>query len=520
MSTALDKKSILKKTVQVASSTLLSRFFGIIRVFLLGRFLGSGALADTFFTAFTIPNSFRKIFAEGALSAAFTPKLVALIRKDKDQAHSLLSLGFIVFEGLVLLLCVFVILKAHFVLNLIVPGFSSEQIDRAVPLLRILMPFILFLSSSALLAGALQAIGHFFIPAFSPVLLNIVFIIGLLTCLTFGLSVEVLCFFILLGGLLQFIAHLITYTRLHFAFGPINRTAWKNLGSVLIKFIPCFICMSFVEMSLVIDKMFASYLPPGSISSIQYAHRFMGIPLGVFAVAFSTILLPHFSRISIYAPSRLSFYLLESTKFVFWVTIPVACVMSFFAFNIFETLFLSKNFSLEHVVVAQWVLSAFLLGLFSFSLNKILLIMFYALQVTWIPTIVSLVALIANIGANAIFVMWWQAPGLAFATALSGILQTLMYVYFLKTYFKFHFYWANASIFFVRYVVQLVVVLTTFYYTYQACAWTVARYAGTWANFFLHSFGFWVWVAPLVGLLFLVLFFTRTLFGVRLYFLS
>jgi len=379
MSTTLDKKSILKKTVQVASSTLLSRFFGIIRVFLLGRFLGSGALADTFFMAFTIPNSFRKIFAEGALSAAFTPKLVALIRKDKDQAHSLLSLGFIVFEGLVLLLCIFVMLKAHFVLNLIAPGFSSGQIDRAVPLLRILMPFILFLSSSALLAGALQAVGHFFIPAFSPVLLNIVFITGLLTCITFGFSVEVLTFFILLGGLLQFIAHLIMFSRLHFVFGPIDETTWENLKSVFAKFIPCFIGMSFVELSLIIDKSFGSYLPVGSISSIQYAHRFMGIPLGVFAVAFSTILLPHFSRISIYAPSRLSFYLLESTKLVFWVTMPVMCVMSFFSFNIFETLFLSKNFSLEHVIISQKVLSAFLIWLFSFSLNKIFFNIFYAL---------------------------------------------------------------------------------------------------------------------------------------------
>ena len=135
MNTVLDKKSILKKTAQVASSTLLSRFFGIIRIMLLGRFLGAGALSDSFLTAFFIPNSFRKFFAEGALSAAFTPKLVKLIRKnERSAAHSLLTLGFIVFEGIVLFLCLFVMVKAQFVTGLIAPGFSQEQIERTVPL--------------------------------------------------------------------------------------------------------------------------------------------------------------------------------------------------------------------------------------------------------------------------------------------------------------------------------------------------------------------------------------------------
>ena len=353
------------------------------------------------------------------------------------------------------------------------------------------MPFIFFLSSSALLTGALQAIDHFFISAFSPVLLNIIFIMGLLTCITFNLSVDILCYFILFGGFLQFMAHLFVYTRLQFKFGPINQEAWQNLKSVLLRFIPCCISMGFVEISLMVDKVFASYLPAGSISSIHYAHRFMGIPLGVFAVAFSTILLPHFSRVSTYAPKRLSFYLLESAKLIFWITIPVTFIMSFFSFNIFETIFLAKNFSLEHVMVSRSVLNAFLIGLFFFALNKILLNLFYALHIASIPALVSGVATIANVGMNALLVTRWQAPGLAFATALSGILQTLLYLYFLRSHYGFILYWQNASKFFVCYLSQLTVFLLAFYYIYRGCRTVIILYSGQFSNikcaFILHE---------------------------------
>src|SRR5581483_10401125 len=103
-------------------------------------------------------------------------------------------------------------------------------------------------------------------------------------------------------------------------------------------FFPCMITMGALEVNLLIDSMLASFLPAGAFSLFDYASGFFRIPLGVFAVAFSTILLSHFSRVSTYAPKRLSFYLLESTKFVFWVTIPVSIIMCFFSHKFFATL--------------------------------------------------------------------------------------------------------------------------------------------------------------------------------------
>lgn len=521
MSTTLHKKSILKKTFQVGSSTLLSRFFGIIREALTVRYLGAGVVADAFFTAWKIPNSLRKMFADGALSAAFIPTLVRVVRKDKADVNSLMTVSFLFFEGFLLLGCALVMWKADFVLRLIVPGFSAEQIEYTIPMLRILMPFILFISSGALLAGALQAVGHFFVPAFSQVLLNIVFIGALLAGLYLGISVNTFCVFVLLSGLVQFIAHLVVYFRLHFGFGPIDSTAKQNFKLALLKFFPVFFSMSVMEINLFIDTSFASYLPAGSVSLLSYANRFMGIPLGVFAVAFSTILLPHFARVGSYAPKRLSFYLLETTKFVFWITVPATIVMIFFAEKIFHTIFLSDKFTIAQVYEAQLILIAFLIGLFFFSLNKILLNLYYALHVTWVPTIISITATTLNFILNYVLMAKYQATGLALATTISsGLVQSILFVGFLYFKYDFKLYAADFFKFFIRYVAQLTLILSIFYAIYRVIENYIATVSSAIAHFLLFGLGFWLWVGPLCGICLCAIYFSRKLFGVRLYFLN
>ena len=198
------RRSIIQKTLQVGKFTLLSRMLGLAREILLVRFLGASALSDAFITAFKVPNFFRKIFAEGALSAAFVPTLVQRVRKEGRAAVSgMIMLGFLIFEGMVLLLCAAIMWYAYFFVGLIAPGFSQEQIVSAALYLRIMMPFLFFISTSALLAGALQSVGHFLVPALGPALFNVVCITGLVVCLKFGLPVEWLCWFILAGGFVQ-----------------------------------------------------------------------------------------------------------------------------------------------------------------------------------------------------------------------------------------------------------------------------------------------------------------------------
>jgi putative peptidoglycan lipid II flippase len=124
-----------------------------------------------------------------------------------------------------------------------------------------------------------------------------------------------LCITILIGGLLNFLMHFIAFCRINFSLSPINRATLTTFWSTIIRFIPCSVSMSITEIAALIDCQFSSYLPIGTLSLVSYANRFLGIPVGVFGVAFSTILLPHFSRIGTYAPKRMGFYLLEASKF-------------------------------------------------------------------------------------------------------------------------------------------------------------------------------------------------------------
>lgn len=525
MQEALSKRSILKKLFQVGGNTLVSRFLGLTREILLMRFLGVGVVADAFTIAFLIPNSLRKIFAEGALTAAFVPTFITLFQKEgRDKADALMSLAFLAFEGAVLMLCAIVMWKAEATVYLMAPGFSASQVAATVPCLRILMPFIFFLSSSALLAGALQSVDHFFVPAFSPVLLNLFFIGGLLVCLSNAFPVEYLCVFILCGGLAQFLLHVFAYVSLDFTFHMPSRNTLRSFGHVLSKFMLCFLSMSVMEFNLIIDQRFASYLHVGSVTLIKYASRFMGIPLGVFAVAFSTILLPHFTRLTLSAPEKLSFYLFESSKFVFWVTAPATFIMGFLGHDIFLTLFASssKKFPAHLVPEAGNILVGFLVGLFFFSLNKILFSLYYALHDTKHPMYIAGIATVLNALFNYIFVGLWGGVGLALATSLSGAVQMILCLYFLQRAHNFEMYPREFMQFVGRYVIQMMCVLTPFYFLYQSTRTLMEQLFSTgWLSFFMiKSFGYWLWVGPLMLLCFYTFYKTRELFKIQVYFLD
>lgn len=547
MSSVLHKKSILEKTVQVGGSTLLSRLFGIVREILMVRYLGAGAVSDAFLTAFKIPNSLRKIFAEGALSAAYIPTFVHMIkRNDKRDIDGVMSLSFLVIQGLLAALCVLMVWQADFVIRIIAPGwydvgdasyhflgvplpaawFGSghplEQVAYAIPFLRVLMCIIIFISSSWLLASALQAVNHFFVPAFSPVLLNIVFVGALLGGLYFDVPISspYLSYMIVIATIVQFALHLAMYFNLGFSFGAITAKTWHYFGLILTKFFPVMLSMSVMEVSTFIDTSFASYLPKGSVSLIHYANRFMGIPLGVFATAFATILLPHFSRITAYAPRRLSFYLLETAKFILWVTFPVFLLMSFFADKIFHTIFLSDKFTIMQVHEAAYILIAFLTGLFFASFNKILLNMYYALHNTKVPAVISVLAIGLNVVLNSVFIIPMQATGLAFASSLSWALQTIMFVVCLHYLFDFNIYVVPFARFCMRYFVQCSVLGSLFYCVYSTISWLIAVYLPTLSDSLLNGLLLWFWVGPLCMALFGLLWYTRKPFGVRVYYLD
>lgn len=517
----MPRRSLMKKTLSVSSANLLSRFFGFIRDMVLIRYLGVGAAADAFHTAFRIPNSLRKIFAEGALSAALIPTLVRVVKEQgREAASRLMTHVFVITQAVVLALCVYVSWHAQSVICLIAPGFSAEQAALAIPLLRILIFYILFVSSSAVLAGALQAINRFFVPSLGQVIFNILVIVAAVVCMFFSWSATTFAWFIVLGGLIQLGMHFYAYTRHQFSVLAPDAAARQQMGELVGKFLPCVLSVGMLEINTIIDAQFASYLPVGSITLLAAALSFFRIPLGILAVPFSSILLPHLARIGAYAPRRLGYYLLESAQLVFWFIIPTILIMSFFAYDIFATLYLSENFPLTSVVTAQWLLIIMLLGLFFFSLNKIVLNIFYALHETFIPTVITLVGAIINTILNYLLMGPWGVYGLAAATSLAGAVQFFLLVYVLHTKFKLPLYYKKLGNFIICACAQFALAAVLFAVLFIGGKYFVASAAEPWRSFFLYKIGFWLWVGPIAGGVGLMLLYTRRWFGLRLYFLD
>jgi putative peptidoglycan lipid II flippase len=512
MSQQLSKRSIVRKTMQVAVLTFCSRILGVMREFLMVRYFGVGAVSDAFIAAFRIPNFFRHVFAEGALSASFVPVIVKTVKENnKQEASGLMTVSFLFFEGIILLMYAFVLWKADWVINLVAPGFSAEQIYYAVPFLQILFSFLLFISSCALLGGALHAVNHFFVPALGTPLWNLIYIATLLLCLAYGLSPMYMCGGVIFGAVVQFIMHLYMYFKQGFTFAPIDPAARAAFKTVLNKFIPCLFGVSIFELNLFVSGSIASFLPKGSVSLLYYGARFMNIPLGMFAVALSSVLLPHFSRLVLYAPRRLHFYVLEVTKLVTWVIIPATMVLVFTAEPLFGFL-LSGKATADQISQGGTILMLYLVGLLFLCLNKVLLSMFYALKDTWSATKAAAICAVINILCDLVGIYYWGAYGIAAANSFSAVVMTVALVVFLRKQHHVRFHLRPYIGFLMRYAVQLL-----------ATSAVVFLISALIAGFFpLIASGLWFWVYSIIlaASLFLFLFATRRLFSVNVYFLG
>lgn len=513
-------QSIILKTIQVGANTFLSRIFGLAREILLLRLLGVGVLADAFNTAFMLPNSLRKIFAEGALTSAFVPTFIHTLKKDgKRPANGLMTLCFVVFESLLLSLCIIVMCFPRATIKLLAPGYSESTAQAAIPLLQILMPLIFFISSSALFAGALNSVGHFFVPAFAPVIINVSFLIGILGCLYYNYSITFLCWAIIIGTAVQCLMHAWAYFYCGFSFERFTHETLTSFKSMLTKFLFCFMSNSVMEVGLFVDQQFASYLPTGSVTLIKYAHRLMGIPLGVFAVAFTTILLPHFTKVTMDNPEKIEFYLNQSLKFVLWITLPATIIMMFFSQEVFLTLFasFSSKFPIARLPEAGAILAAFLSGLMFFSLNKIFTTLFFALHNTKIPTLVTSLGTVVNIIANYLLVGKFGAPGLAFATSFGGLFQTILFAYLLESYTSYRIHYKALAQFALRYLIIIMISLSTHYALYKKCYLYID---GLEKPFFISGIGFWLWVGPLILMVYVWLYAMRRWTDKNIYFLG
>jgi putative peptidoglycan lipid II flippase len=429
---------LLKSTSVVGGMTLLSRIMGLARDMVYSRLFGAGPLMDAFFVAFKIPNLLRRFFAEGAFSQAFVPVL-GEYRATRDQAElKELVAGVSGTLGAVLVLVTAIgVLAAPVVIMLFAPGFHGEgdRYELAVQMLRFTFPYILFISLTGLAGSILNTFGRFAVPAFTPVLLNLVMIasaiwlVPLLPVPGMGLAVGVF-----LAGVTQLAFQLPFLARMGLLVRPRWRPQLGGVRKIGKLMLPAIFGSSVAQINILVDTLIASFLQAGSISWLYYSDRMMEFPLGVFGIALATVILPGLSSNHARAERQAFSRTLDwALRLTLMIAVPAAVGLFVLAGPILVTMFYGGAFDARDVSMAEYSLQAFALGLMGFSLVKVLAPGYFARQDTRTPVRFGVVALATNVSLNIILVLslnysHFSAPhaGLALATGVAAMLNAFL----------------------------------------------------------------------------------------------
>src|SRR5687767_5000389 len=427
--------NLLRTLMAVSSLTMVSRVLGYVRDFFIARVFGAGLLTDAFFVAFKIPNLLRRLFAEGAFSQAFVPILAEYKnRNTPEETRSLVdAVSTVLFVALVVAAALGVAL-APLIVYLTAPGFADEPEKFAitVQLLRITFPYIVFMSLVALSAGILNTWNRFAVPAITPALLNVAFIVGAVFFAGyFDPPVLVLAWAVFAGGLLQLAFQLPFLARLKLL--PRWRLDFSNPGlrRVLLLMAPAVFGVSVSQISIVINQIFASYLATGSISWLYYADRLMELPAGVLGVAVGTILLPSLSKYHADANRAEYSRLLDwGLRITVLLAVPSAAALAVLALPLVAMLFQYGRFTAEDAWMTRQALMAYSVGLVGIILVKILAPGFYARQNVATPVKIGILTLLATQAMNLVLIGPLRHAGLALAIGLGACLNAaLLYRY-------------------------------------------------------------------------------------------
>ena len=423
--------NLLRVLATVSSLTMVSRVLGYVRDFFIARAFGAGLLTDAFFVAFKIPNLLRRLFAEGAFSQAFVPILAEhKNKKPLEETRSLIdSIATVLFLALVLAAALGMA-AAPIIVYLTAPGFAAEpeKFALTVTLLRITFPYIVFISLVALAAGILNTWNRFAVPAITPALLNVAFIVGSAFFADhFDPPVLVLAWAVFAGGALQLAFQVPFLVRMKLM--PRWRLNWSHPGlrRVLLLMAPAAFGVSVSQISLLLNQIFASFLPTGSVSWLYYADRLMELPAGVLGVAVGTILLPSLSKYHATAnPIEYSRLLDWGLRITVLLAVPSAVALAVLAMPLITMLFQYGRFGAEDAWMTRQALVAYSVGLVGMILVKILAPGFYARQNIATPVKIGIATLIATQLMNLAFVGPLRHAGLALAIGLGACLNALL----------------------------------------------------------------------------------------------
>ncbi|MGF1639980.1 MAG: murein biosynthesis integral membrane protein MurJ [Rhodospirillales bacterium] len=428
---------LVRSIATIGGLTSVSRVFGFVRDILIASMLGAGMAADAFFVAFKFPNLFRRLFAEGAFSAAFVPIFAgALETEGRERARAFAEQALGVLVPALLLFVTAMQIAMPVAMYGMAPGFaaSPEKFDLAVLFSRITFPYLLFISVVSLMAGVLNSLGRFAAAAAAPILLNLCLILALvgLSPLTASPG-HALAWGVAAAGVIQFAWLLVACGRAGVWLRLPRPRLTPRVRQLMRRALPVAIGAGIYQINLLLDTIIASLLPSGSISFLFYADRVNQLPLGIVGVAVGTALLPVLSRqvraghadAALHSQNR-------ALEIAFLFTLPAAAALLVIAGPVISVLFERGEFGPAEARATAMALAAYATGLPAYVLAKALTPGYFAREDTVTPVRIAAVTTVVNLLLNLLLMGPFLHVGIAVATSVSswlnaGLLALILY---------------------------------------------------------------------------------------------
>ncbi|WP_240744780.1 murein biosynthesis integral membrane protein MurJ [Desulforhopalus sp. IMCC35007] len=426
------KKKIAKSAAAVGIAVMCSRVLGLIREQVFAGLFGAGMTYDAFVVAFRIPNLLRDLFGEGALSAAFVTIFTAYdTTRTKEETYRLASNVLTFFLILLSLLTLIAIYFAGPLVTLLAPDFALTpgKTELAEKLTRIMLPFLVFISLSAVVMGMLNTKGKFFIPAMASSFFNLGSIVGGVSLAyilpRYGQPAIVgMAIGTLIGGVMQLGMQLPTLAKTGFRYRPTFNLRDPGLHRILKLMIPATIGLSATQITIFVNTNFASTCGDGAVSWLYYAFRLVQLPIGVFGVALSIAMLPVLAKQAAEKNiSQMKKTMISSLTMVFILTLPATVWLMMLSEPIIRMIYERGAFTSFDTTATANTLAFFAIGLFAYSANKVLVPAFYALDKTKYPVIASFIAVACNIVIVSFTIDRFQHLAIAFSTSCTMLIN-------------------------------------------------------------------------------------------------
>ncbi|ODS34057.1 MAG: hypothetical protein SCARUB_00830 [Candidatus Scalindua rubra] len=446
-----EKKSFLKSAKTVSLCTLLSRILGLARDIICASFFGTSLAWDAFVVAFKIPNLFRRLFGEGALSAAFIPVFTEYLEtKGKKDAWELVNvtgtLLFIILGGLIIL--------AETSFSVIPSVFSiNHKWELVLNLLLITFPYVLFICMVAFAMAVLNSLKHFLMPALAPVALNICWIMGvILLTPVFGNTLDKKIFgvaiAILIGGMIQLAIQLPILKNKGIIFKPSLYFSHPGLRRIFALMLPIIFGLAAVQINVLMDSLIAiSFARPpggaeeffiagiaipypletGAASVLYYGDRLIQFPLGVFGIAMATAVFPFFSTHAARKDwTNFTDTFNQAIRVVLFIGIPASIGLILLRRPLVELFYERNAFTVESTYRTSTVIAFYAMGVWAYSTSHVIIRAFYSMQDTLTPVKVGAGMVGLNLILNLTLIWFLREGGLALATAICAIIQIII----------------------------------------------------------------------------------------------